>query len=357
MKKKVIYYLSVDKKFISDWEYYQVELDMLKDLFAEVVVCNTFWDLLKNIKGSHLIYCWWWHKSILALILGKLFQKKVLMIGAIHVFDLSGVTTFFKNSLIYKFSMRFAMAFADCNLFISFDQFNQVTTHFKVKNPVTLRSSLKKSDLLDIKNILLERKKNYNKRNLNEQDKIHFLTTLWHTNNQHIRKGIYESLDGISYLNTKTKKKFEWSIIGKDGDGILGLRKRIKDLKLEDKVKVYVDVSPSEKVNFYLNSDLYIQPSWCEGFGNAVLEAMALGVPALVSRYTSQPEVVGNTGYIAMDMRGKTIGKLLLNFVSLKNSQRNECSKNVLQRVEKEFSYKIRLKKLKKILRENSILT
>ena len=24
---------------------------MLKDLFTEVVVCNTCWDLLKNIKG------------------------------------------------------------------------------------------------------------------------------------------------------------------------------------------------------------------------------------------------------------------------------------------------------------------
>lgn len=352
MKKKVIYYLPVDKKFISDWEYYQVELDMLKDLFDEVVVCNTCWDLLKNIRGSHLIYCWWWGRSIPALILGKLFQKKVFTIGAIHVFDLSGVTTFFKLNWIYKFMIRFAMAFADCNLFISFDQYNQVTTHFKVKNPVTLRSSLKKSDLFDIKKILLERK-----RNSDEENKIHFLTTLWHTNKQHIRKGVYESLDGIFYLNKKTQKKFEWSIIGKDGDGVLGLKKRIKELKLEDKVKIYIDVPQSEKVKFYLKSDLYIQPSWCEGFGNAVLEAMALGVPALVSRYTSQPEVVGNTGYIAMDMRGKTIGKLLLNFVSLKNSQRNEYSKSVLERVEKEFTYKIRLKNLKKILRENSILT
>ena len=65
---------------------------------------------------------------------------------------------------------------------------------------------------------------------------------MWHTNKQHIRKGIYESLDGIFYLNEKTQKKFEWSIIGRDGDGVLGLKKRIKELKLEDKVKIYIDV-------------------------------------------------------------------------------------------------------------------
>ena len=34
MKKKVIYYLPIDQKFISDWEYY---FDMLKDLFTDTI--------------------------------------------------------------------------------------------------------------------------------------------------------------------------------------------------------------------------------------------------------------------------------------------------------------------------------
>ena len=131
--------------------------------------------------------------------------------------------------------------------------------------------------IFSILKILLERKELSNKEN-----KIHFLTTLWHTNKQHIRKGVYESLDGVFYLNEKTQRnlavnireRWRWSIRSKE---------RIKELKLEDKVKVYIDVPQSEKIKFYLKSDLYIQPSWCEGFGNAVLEAMALGVPALVS--------------------------------------------------------------------------
>ena len=51
---------------------------------------------------------------------------------------------------------------------------------------------------------------------------------------------------------------------------------------------------------------------------------MALGVPALVSRYTSQPEVVGNTGYIAMDMRGKTIGETSFKFCFIKKFAKKE---------------------------------
>ena len=47
MTSKVIFYVPVQKRFIADWEYYQVDYDVLKDLYGKVVVCSSFWEVLK----------------------------------------------------------------------------------------------------------------------------------------------------------------------------------------------------------------------------------------------------------------------------------------------------------------------
>ena len=356
MQKKALYYLPVKEEFISEWEYYKVELDMLTELFSEVIVCDSFWKLFKHVKNSDLIYCWWWHRSVLALALGKLFRTKVFIIGALHVFDLSGAPDYCNSRWWLKFLNKFALKNADCNLFISYDQFNQVTSHINVKNPVTLRSSVMKETNFDVKKVISKRKRIQIQKPENEKNTVLFMSTCWHTTDQHTRKGIYEILGAMAYLNARTDVAFERSIIGRHGDGIPRLRQKIKELGLERKAIIHLDVSQENKDDFYLKSDLYIQPSWCEGFGNAVLESMSFGLPALVSRYTAQPEVVGDTGYIAMDMRSKTIGKKLLKFVSLSESQKQEMSQLALERVDKNFTYSIRLNFLRKILCEQGIL-
>lgn len=48
----------------------------------------------------------------------------------------------------------------------------------------------------------------------------------------------------------------------------------------------------------YLGAKMYIQPSWTEGFGLPVAEAMSLGVPVIVSDGGALPEVVGDAGRV-----------------------------------------------------------
>ena len=47
---------------------------------------------------------------------------------------------------------------------------------------------------------------------------------------------------------------------------------------------------------FYRHASIYVQPSFTEGFGLPVLEAMAAGVPVVVSDGGALPEVVGAAG-------------------------------------------------------------
>ncbi|MBI3733361.1 MAG: glycosyltransferase family 4 protein [Chloroflexi bacterium] len=53
-------------------------------------------------------------------------------------------------------------------------------------------------------------------------------------------------------------------------------------------------VPQSELPLWYNSADLFVFPSWFEGFGLPVLEAMACGVPAITSNVSSLPEVAGD---------------------------------------------------------------
>ena len=52
-----------------------------------------------------------------------------------------------------------------------------------------------------------------------------------------------------------------------------------------------------ELVELYSAADVLLSTSRGEGFGLAVPEAMACGTPAIVSDFTAQPEIVGDTGW------------------------------------------------------------
>jgi len=47
----------------------------------------------------------------------------------------------------------------------------------------------------------------------------------------------------------------------------------------------------------YCSAECLIYPSFYEGFGLPPLEALSLGVPALVSRNSSMPEILGDAPY------------------------------------------------------------
>jgi alpha-1,3-rhamnosyl/mannosyltransferase len=55
-------------------------------------------------------------------------------------------------------------------------------------------------------------------------------------------------------------------------------------------------VADGERRATYEGARLLVLPSWHEGFGLPALEAMALGVPVVVSNRGALPEVVGDAG-------------------------------------------------------------
>ncbi len=67
----------------------------------------------------------------------------------------------------------------------------------------------------------------------------------------------------------------------------------IERLGLKEKVKILGWVSSQELVEIYNLATIYVQPSFYEGFGLPVLEAMACGTPVVASAVASLPEICG----------------------------------------------------------------
>src|SRR5215216_782101 len=72
----------------------------------------------------------------------------------------------------------------------------------------------------------------------------------------------------------------------------------IQRLGIGDDVVLTGRVSENDKLALYQAADLYVTPSYYEGFGLTALEAMACGVPTIAANRTSFPEVVGDGGLL-----------------------------------------------------------
>lgn len=87
-------------------------------------------------------------------------------------------------------------------------------------------------------------------------------------------------------------------IAGKKGWMFDGIFEKVKKLGLTDDV-IFTDFVPEEdKPALIKGAKAFVLPSFWEGFGLDVLNAMAGGVPVVVSNIGSLPEVVGDAGII-----------------------------------------------------------
>lgn len=80
---------------------------------------------------------------------------------------------------------------------------------------------------------------------------------------------------------------------------LLQINDLINSLALCDKVYFIGHVNTDDLVGLYNLAKVYLQPSFAEGFGLPVLEAMACGCPVVVSNTSSLPEIVGKAAILA----------------------------------------------------------
>jgi glycosyltransferase involved in cell wall biosynthesis len=100
-------------------------------------------------------------------------------------------------------------------------------------------------------------------------------------------------------------------IVG-DGKERAAIEARISELGLVGQVRLFgYRADPAELMR---ECDIYVQPSFREGFGIALVEAMGCGLPPIVTPVGGMPEIVENdvTGWVVGDARPETIATALL---------------------------------------------
>jgi alpha-1,3-rhamnosyl/mannosyltransferase len=83
-------------------------------------------------------------------------------------------------------------------------------------------------------------------------------------------------------------------ISGHMGWGVESVRRTVKELSLEERVKFTGFVPEEELPALYAGAELFVYPSLYEGFGLPPVEALACGVPVASSTGGSLPEVLGD---------------------------------------------------------------
>ena len=165
------------------------------------------------------------------------------------------------------------------------------------------------------------------------------------------RKNLTRLIKAFSQLN---RPRLKLVIGGKRGWFYQQIFDQVKDLKIEDRV-IFTGYIPDEDLPGLIKSSrAYVLPSLYEGFGMPPVEAQSVGVPVVVSKTSSLPEVVGDSGiYIKDPYSVPSIKNALETVLSLTLQKRAEVIAQGKENA-KRFSWEKNAQQILKVLKKVS---
>jgi len=111
-------------------------------------------------------------------------------------------------------------------------------------------------------------------------------------------KNVQGLLKAFALISVDKQRAFQLVIAGRKDNFYQRLLELTMKLSLEEQVVFTGAVTTDDLRALYADATLLVLPSLNEGFGYPVLEAMAFGVPVVVSNTSSLPEVAGSAGIL-----------------------------------------------------------
>lgn len=164
-------------------------------------------------------------------------------------------------------------------------------------------------------------------------------------------KGIFELLDAFREINSK-HENVKLMIIG-EGHDEQKVRDTVSNFNLNDYIIFTGKISPETIQNYYQMADIFTLPSYTEGLPLVVIEAMACGLPVVVSTAGGIPELVkeGVNGFLVKP-KDKVVLRKKLEILVDNRELRDNMGLNALETVDDEFNIDKKVEMLKKIYQE-----
>lgn len=107
-------------------------------------------------------------------------------------------------------------------------------------------------------------------------------------------KNLMVLIKAFEILPNEIKEKYSIYVVGKKGNDYENINKEIEQAGITSKVIFWGYLSDEKLSCLYAKAYAFVFPSFFEGFGLPVLEAMGRGTPVLCSNTSSIPEVGGD---------------------------------------------------------------
>jgi len=234
---------------------------------------------------------------------------------------------YYFNEMISKADMFIAISNATKNDILSYDNINE--------------------DRVEV--IPLAADSDYRK--IEDNNKIKYIKQLYGLQGNYIlflgtlepRKNIVNLIKSYNILPKDIKRDFLLVISGKKGWYYEEIFRTVRELGLEEKV-VFTGYIPEEDKPALMNgAEVFVYPSFYEGFGLPPLEAMACGVPVISSNKSSIPEVIGNAGILINPDNVYELSNAIFQVLSNESLKSQLSEKSVIQA--KKFSWEITARK------------
>ena len=107
------------------------------------------------------------------------------------------------------------------------------------------------------------------------------------------RKNVASLVRAFEILHARRPLPHRLILVGKKGWLCRGILEAIRNSPVREKIRRLDYISDQDLPSFYRSADLFVYPSFYEGFGLPVFEAMASGTPVITSNIPSMQELAG----------------------------------------------------------------
>jgi glycosyltransferase involved in cell wall biosynthesis len=127
------------------------------------------------------------------------------------------------------------------------------------------------------------------------------------------RKNVTRIVKAFKIFKEKTNLPHKLVLAGKAGFGFETIRDLINQLpaKIKNDIVMSGYIKNEDILDLYAGAEAFIYPSLYEGFGIAVLDAMAAGTPVITANTSSLPEAAGDAAILVNPQNEKEIAKAL----------------------------------------------